>query len=242
MFNPLVLIGNLLVSLFGRVRRHRVGTAPAVGNEGDSAQVVPLEPRRRRRAATSGGSARKGEGQEPLEVSRCLAPEAAAVPQARGALEPLAPAVDPAAFGHLRLLVTELVSNAVRHGTRETYAPIELSVVAAPHRVRAEVIDRGSGFTPPARSEGDDQASGWGLHLVEQLSDRWGLQQNGRTVVWFEIGPELWLSDHPDYVTSPDARSGAFPEKGEAESTALPGLGAVRSLFAGRSEPEADVD
>jgi len=166
--------------------------------------------------------------------------------QARGALEPLALAVDATAFGHLRLLVTELVSNAVRHGARESYAPIELSVVAAPHRVRAEVIDRGSGFIPPARSEGDDQASGWGLHLVEQLSDRWGLQQNGRTVVWFEIGaefePEWWLSDHPKHVTSTDARSGAFPEKGEAPGKALPGLGSVRSLFAGRTEPEADVD
>ena len=31
------------------------------------------------------------------------------------------------------------------------------------------------------------QDSGWGLYLVEQIANRWGVKQEEGTVVWFEV-------------------------------------------------------
>ena len=86
------------------------------------------------------------------------------------------------------LLVSELVSNGVKHGGD---GRIMLHVKADAQRVRAEIVDQGSGFEPQTRAArkmapGDE--GGWGLHLVDQVAMRWGVRE-GSTHVWFEIGP-----------------------------------------------------
>jgi hypothetical protein len=49
------------------------------------------------------------------------------------------------------------------------------------------VIDEGPGFEPrPTRSVNPIE-DGFGLTLVEQLSDRWGVEVDDETRVWFEI-------------------------------------------------------
>jgi len=53
--------------------------------------------------------------------------------------------------------------------------------------VRCCVSDPGPGFEPAEREPDDDPGAGWGLFLVEQLSDRWGVDLNAGTSVWFEI-------------------------------------------------------
>ena len=129
----------------------------------------------------------------PLEVRSgihidCrLAHEATSVTEARAALRALEGAVDPNTFETLRLLVSEVVTNSVRHGTNESSDEIELSVDASRERIRIEVSDAGPGFNPAAREEDADQGSGWGLHLIDVLSDRWGTDLNGRMRVWFEL-------------------------------------------------------
>ena len=55
-----------------------------------------------------------------------------------------------------------------------------------PRKVRAEVIDRGVGFVPVPRDRPATDVGGWGLYLVQTLSNRWGVHE-GRTHVWFEI-------------------------------------------------------
>lgn len=102
---------------------------------------------------------------------------------ARRALRPLAPLLG-ALHDDVALLVSELVTNAVRHAGVGPKDPIALRVAAWPRRVRVEVSDRGSfsGREPRPRSDG---ASGWGLYLVDRLADRWGAA--GGTV-WFELG------------------------------------------------------
>jgi hypothetical protein len=51
-------------------------------------------------------------------------------------------------------------------------------------KVRCRVLDRGLGFASGGRSE---RPGGWGLQVVEQLSDRWGMQYSAQqTEVWFE--------------------------------------------------------
>jgi signal transduction histidine kinase len=185
--------------------------------------------------------------EQPLELSKQLPPEPGAAPKAREALEPLAPVVGPAAFENLRLLVSELVTNSVRHGPSDRPEPIEFSVVAEPHRLRAEVADGGGGFAPPTPTERPDDGSGWGLYLVDSLSDRWGIERNGRTVVWFEleaeVEPEWWLSDPG---TSEDAGPRRLPEVSSTPISPVAHL--VRRLPFGwlsllrSGEPESDLD
>jgi anti-sigma regulatory factor (Ser/Thr protein kinase) len=52
--------------------------------------------------------------------------------------------------------------------------------------VRVTVRDGGPGFAPPVSPPPDDADAGWGLFLVEQLADSWGVGE-GRQGVWFEI-------------------------------------------------------
>jgi signal transduction histidine kinase len=103
---------------------------------------------------------------------------------ARRALDRMADGADPALVEDARLLVTELVSNAVRHGAGD----VVRLVVDRPddRRLRCEVIDEGSGFLPVARMGASDEAGGWGLHLVETLAESWGVRE-GSTHVWFEL-------------------------------------------------------
>jgi anti-sigma regulatory factor (Ser/Thr protein kinase) len=82
------------------------------------------------------------------------------------------------------LLLSELVSNAVKYG-----GDGDISVIFERDdgRFRTEVIDEGDGFIAPLRDRSDlDSAGGWGLPLVQTLSDRWGAHQ-GSTHVWFEF-------------------------------------------------------
>lgn len=84
-----------------------------------------------------------------------------------------------------RLLVSELVANAVRHAERD--GEIGMHVAVVDDSLRVEVVDSGSGFTPRARTSESPLGSGWGLHLVDELSDRWGVGSSGPTRVWFEM-------------------------------------------------------
>jgi anti-sigma regulatory factor (Ser/Thr protein kinase) len=113
-------------------------------------------------------------------------PEAAAA--ARLALDRLTGSVPASRLRDLRLLVSELVTNAVRHAGLARGDHIRLVVVVRERRVRVEVHDPGQGFTPRAPSPDPARASGWGLYLVDELADRWGVDGAGRgTRVWFEL-------------------------------------------------------
>jgi anti-sigma regulatory factor (Ser/Thr protein kinase) len=113
-------------------------------------------------------------------------PEAAA--EARVALEPLAARLAARRVRDLRLLVSELVTNAVRHAGLRREDRIRLLVDVEDHRVRVEVHDPGRGFRPRAPAPDPARASGWGLYLVDELADRWGVDSpGGGTRVWFEL-------------------------------------------------------
>jgi anti-sigma regulatory factor (Ser/Thr protein kinase) len=82
------------------------------------------------------------------------------------------------------LLVSELVTNSVKYGSE---GALRLQISApAPKKVRVEVTNEGHSFEPKARNRPVTEAGGWGLHLVEELTDRWGVHE-GSTHVWFEI-------------------------------------------------------
>jgi len=87
----------------------------------------------------------------------------------------------------LLLLVSELVTNSVRHAGMGADDTIEVVVEISGAVVKVEVTDRGPGFTGQAGRPSLDDPSGWGLHLVELLSDAWGVELGPPTVTWFEI-------------------------------------------------------
>jgi anti-sigma regulatory factor (Ser/Thr protein kinase) len=103
--------------------------------------------------------------------------------------------LDADALDRAKLLLSELVNNAVLHGQGK----ITLRASLDQDRLHVEVIDEGSGFERTVRDTDFERFGGWGLHLVEAGSDRWGLHE-GTTHVWFEIeqpGPRLGEDRNP---------------------------------------------
>jgi anti-sigma regulatory factor (Ser/Thr protein kinase) len=113
-------------------------------------------------------------------------PDAAAI--ARRVLDEFDGRIDPAKLETARLLVTEVVTNAVRHVKRE--GPIDLCLALSEDALRVEVIDPGQGFVPRRRGPDSPLDGNWGLHFLEVLSDRWGIESDERTRVWFELTRE----------------------------------------------------
>jgi anti-sigma regulatory factor (Ser/Thr protein kinase) len=87
----------------------------------------------------------------------------------------------------LRLLVSELVTNAVRHGGHDE--PVEIHAMWN-SEVRVEVVDHGNGFSPAPRAGELDEPGGFGLFLVGRLADRWGVETDSATRVWFVLRRE----------------------------------------------------
>jgi anti-sigma regulatory factor (Ser/Thr protein kinase) len=79
------------------------------------------------------------------------------------------------------LLISELVTNAVLHGTGEIRLLIDVDGDTA---ARFAVSDEGHGHPVVSETPGPD--GGWGLRLVGQLAHRWGVLEE-RTQVWFEL-------------------------------------------------------
>jgi anti-sigma regulatory factor (Ser/Thr protein kinase) len=109
------------------------------------------------------------------------------IARARQALAELDDRVSPGLLEDLRLLVSEVVTNAVRHGHVADGEAVRVRIAEAPAHVRVEVLDPGPAFTPPVIDPEPGRAGGWGLWLVEALADRWGINGDGGTCVWFEV-------------------------------------------------------
>jgi anti-sigma regulatory factor (Ser/Thr protein kinase) len=83
------------------------------------------------------------------------------------------------------LLTTELVSNAIRQSREELVVTVRL----ASGRMRVGVADS-SHRRPQLVQVGSRDTSGRGLHLVEAMADRWGVEPDDRGLgktVWFEL-------------------------------------------------------
>jgi anti-sigma regulatory factor (Ser/Thr protein kinase) len=118
-----------------------------------------------------------------LELPRGL--DSAAV--ARHALDGLDGRLPPDQLGDVRLLVSELVTNAIRHADLADEDAIRLIVTVADTKIRVEVRDPGRGFELGEAPSDPARSAGWGLFLVETLADRWGAESRGGTHVWFEL-------------------------------------------------------
>lgn len=135
------------------------------------------------RRASDGVAGASATLHDDLTLRLAGGPEAAA--RARRSVARLRADLDPPLTETLRLLVTELVANAVKHAAAES---LTLRIVVGRSAVLTEVTDQGPGFDPANTGAPRTDHTGWGLFLVERLADRWGVARDGRcTRVWFEL-------------------------------------------------------
>jgi anti-sigma regulatory factor (Ser/Thr protein kinase) len=92
----------------------------------------------------------------------------------------------PGKADEVELLVTELATNGVKHGSMGGANRITLDAILDDDGLHVSVSDRGKGFTPAPREPDRAEPGGWGLMLVEGIADRWGVER-GPTKVWFEL-------------------------------------------------------
>jgi anti-sigma regulatory factor (Ser/Thr protein kinase) len=116
-----------------------------------------------------------------------LQPTPDAPRDARHALDRFASDLPTDVLESVRLLVSELVTNCLRHAGVPRDGLIELKVGRLNSAIRVEVHDPGHGFEPAPVSLSIYSTSGWGLYLVEQIADRWGVTVEDGTSVWFEL-------------------------------------------------------
>ena len=126
-------------------------------------------------------------GSDSTHLSRLLTRDFTADREAPGrarlALRAVRGYLDHEISDDVRLLVSELVTNSLRHtGT----SGIRLEVWGSDEVVRVEVVDDGVGFDLPGTPQ-PGQVSGWGLFMVDRITDRWGVDTAGETRVWFEF-------------------------------------------------------
>ena len=141
----------------------------------------------------------EAESREPeLLVDLTLPPELTSPARARHALNHLEKRFDEHALYTLRLLVSELVTNSVRHARLGSEQVIGVRVLCGSGTVRVEVLDDGWGFPVPdtghptgswqyLRNRDPEWPGGWGLSIIDAVADSWGIVRNDRTVVWFEM-------------------------------------------------------
>ena len=116
-----------------------------------------------------------------MDVQLASVPEAPG--QARDAVAPLRGRIGDRTLADVRLIISELVTNAVRHAPGE---PISVTVdVDDEGVVRGEIEDHGAGGVR-LRATSPSEPGGFGLGIVDALTDRWGVG-DGSTRVWFEL-------------------------------------------------------
>lgn len=122
----------------------------------------------------------------PADIEIRLTPDVHAPGAARRSLEALSASVDRKVVEDATLLVSELVTNSVRHGDLDPGDTIELRAGSTPRGLRVEVSDPGSGFDP-AGVPAPNGRGGWGLWLMDRIATRWGVSREDGGRVWFEL-------------------------------------------------------
>ncbi len=87
------------------------------------------------------------------------------------------------------LLVSELVTNCVRHALIATEEPLRLRGWLHDATVHLELWDSGTeGTVAPRPREQTGDAGGYGLELVDRLCSAWGVERDTQgTTVWIEL-------------------------------------------------------
>jgi len=104
-------------------------------------------------------------------------------------------------LGDALLVVSELVTNSVRHSGAPA-GGVVLRVHLTKTMVRLEVEDRGRGPLVALRTPETDGQGGYGLNIVHEISERWGFERAAAG------GARFWAQLEPS-ATPPPRRAGA---------------------------------
>jgi hypothetical protein len=112
--------------------------------------------------------------------------EARSSAQAREAISRLRPYADVASFDDVRLLVSELIADALATEPRSPHAIVTVEAEVVDGATWVMVAFDGLALRLPA-DKPEPAELGWGTYLVRTLATRWGLKRaNGSTYVWFQ--------------------------------------------------------
>ena len=78
----------------------------------------------------------------------------------------------------LALLVSELVSNSIRHAGLSAGDPVDLELASENGQVWIAVHDGGPGFDPQGRANGNGGGPGFGLAIIAALAEKWGVDRS----------------------------------------------------------------
>jgi serine/threonine-protein kinase RsbW len=131
-------------------------------------------------------TARRAAASSVTPVALTVAADVGAPSAARAALVVgLGGRVGDDVLGDACLLVSELVTNSVRHAGMAADGVVRIGADVTGGILRLEVDDVGTAGTVAARPPTPD--GGFGLHLVDALAHRWGVTREGFTRVWVEL-------------------------------------------------------
>ena len=182
----------------------------------------------------------------PTEIDRRFPSDPASAAAARREIEALSWTLDTDEAEVLALLVTELIANTVQHADTLPGADVALEARVTADVVHVSVTDGGKGFAAPLRTAGSPPNSHWGLHLLDQLADRWEVTAAPSTVVSFELdrlpepsAPPANGVDRLSRALDEQARLGEAYERAIGTSTELASY--VRLQAAGREVAVCDA-
>jgi anti-sigma regulatory factor (Ser/Thr protein kinase) len=141
------------------------------------------------RVAAAGLDAKRGGviSKGTMKNVELLLPAAPTAPaEARAVVEAIGSDLPEPVLVDVKLLLTEVVTNAIKHASRGVQAVIIR--IRTNHFIRVEVLDPGPMFNPDPRPPGTGAGSGRGLYLVDTVATAWGVEpdQAGKKV-WFEL-------------------------------------------------------
>ncbi|MGH2838383.1 MAG: ATP-binding protein [Thermoleophilaceae bacterium] len=120
-----------------------------------------------------------------VAISRSMRAGLAAPADARRAVGSL-PLLEPARE-KVGLVVSELVTNSIRHAGLGAGDPIGLDVTTRNGQVRIAVHDAGPGFDPDGKNGERPAIGGFGLSIIAALSDEWGVDRANGCTVWCAV-------------------------------------------------------
>ena len=129
----------------------------------------------------------------PLDLELRLRPDARSPAEARKTLEALRVSLDDEVVDDAALLLSEIVSNSVRHAGLVATDAIEVRIRGSRSMLHVDVVDPGPGF-PLERAPQPGSEGGWGLWLLDRLATRWGVERGDTTRVWFDLEPSVSAS------------------------------------------------
>jgi anti-sigma regulatory factor (Ser/Thr protein kinase) len=104
----------------------------------------------------------------------------------------LSDAVTKSVLAAAQLVVSELVTNGVRHSGASAGETLTVRLALSAGMVRLEVEDPGGDGAVAPRQPDLDGGGGRGLNLVQAMSERWGVERvaGGGTRVWAQLAPD----------------------------------------------------